>query len=204
MQHEPDMQHDPVERARREAFLAAIEEFAAWGGGEPPPLVDLEGLSPRRSRRVSLAQVCRLVSNCADILPEHPVALLQVAGIGLAGSRTYAAAARAMLHRLKGSGGVNAARDAELERLYDCRDRHYKHLLDALSLQEIGKPASDLDRVEKAQVSAAAGYAIAVAFHCFGNSPARLGPVAREAAKFANLELEIGAIEGVAVDHEVV
>jgi hypothetical protein len=89
----------------RDTFLQAIQAFADWDGEGAPPTVCRE--IKYAPHQISIAEACGLVWNCTDILPgsafdaiadlELPVAL-----------RTYAAAARAMLAKLKEDAAVAA------------------------------------------------------------------------------------------------
>jgi hypothetical protein len=77
----------------REAFIGAIETYCDWEPGKPEPTVNVEfGYVPRQ---MTLTQVCGLMWNCTDFLPEHEVGQLEDCGIKLQ-RNTYAAAARAM------------------------------------------------------------------------------------------------------------
>ena len=85
----------------RDTFLEAIQAYADWSGDGAPPTVCRE--IKYIPHQISIAKACGLVWNCTDILPG--AAFDMIADLELpAGSRTYAAAARAMLAKLKGDG----------------------------------------------------------------------------------------------------
>ncbi len=82
----------------RDAFLAAIEAYEGWDGTAQEPLVEFEvNYEPRP---IPLSKVYGLVWNCSDILPGYEWHALIGQDIN-PGRCTYAAAARAMLSKLK-------------------------------------------------------------------------------------------------------
>jgi hypothetical protein len=82
----------------RDTFLAATEAYLDRSPGEPEPTVEHEvGYVPRR---ISISAACGLVWNCTDCLPGQVADRLLDAGLPMK-SRTFAAAARAMLDSLK-------------------------------------------------------------------------------------------------------
>lgn len=186
----------------RDAFHAAVEAFGEWGDGEPEPFVDFE--VNYRARRISLAQACGLIWGCTDNLGQQGISELDMNGIELAGKCTYAAAARAMLDHLKEiPGGVSSVRDAQLEQLYDRRDRHAERLEIMLGVRDLGKPPADLDRIERMRVRIAAERMI----EQWQKQPGGAVPggdendaIARELTAIAKLHDQISAIEGIATD----
>jgi hypothetical protein len=81
----------------RDAFLNALEAYAAWNDGEPEPLVELEvNYEPTL---IPISKACGLVWNCSDILPSDARDTLEDVGLDVK-RWTYAAAARAMLVRI--------------------------------------------------------------------------------------------------------
>jgi hypothetical protein len=82
----------------RDAFRAAIEAFYHWNDGEPEPTVTFEiNYEPVE---IPISKACGLVWNCADILPGSDFTILEWCRIE-SESRTYAAAAHAMLDAIK-------------------------------------------------------------------------------------------------------
>jgi hypothetical protein len=82
----------------RDAFLSAVEAFTGWDGTGPEPLVDFEvNYEPRP---IPMSKACGLVWNCSDILPGDAWDALLGHDIN-PGRSTYAAAARAMLAKLR-------------------------------------------------------------------------------------------------------
>jgi len=135
----------------RDAFHAAVEAFGEWDDGDAAPFVDFE--IDHRPRRISLAQACGLVWGCTDVFGQDGIVELEMYGIDLAGLRTYGAAARALLARLKETpGGVIPARDAQLQRLFDRRDRRAERLEGMLGVRDLGKPPAALDHTEQMQI----------------------------------------------------
>jgi hypothetical protein len=90
----------------RDTFLEAIDAYADWSyrdGGEPPPTVTRE--IRYEPHQISLADACRLVWNCTDILPGSAFDTIAAEDLSLPmRRRTYASAARAMLGALKEAG----------------------------------------------------------------------------------------------------
>jgi hypothetical protein len=88
----------------RDTFLEAVEAYVNWSAGDQPPSVTRE--IRYEPHQISLADACRLVWNCTDVLPGHAFNTL-TRDCELAIQRqTYAAAARAMLAALKAEGAV--------------------------------------------------------------------------------------------------
>ena len=81
----------------RETFGEAVEAFLNWKPGQPEPTVDYE--IHYVPHKISLSKACGLVWNCTDILPALYADYL-AADLPMQ-SRTYAAAARAMLDSIK-------------------------------------------------------------------------------------------------------
>ncbi len=80
----------------RETFLDAVEAYWFWsrrGAALPPPTLVRDIQSG--SHPISLAQACRLVWHCSDILPGSAFDMIERVGLQ-PGRRTYAAAARTM------------------------------------------------------------------------------------------------------------
>jgi hypothetical protein len=72
----------------RGAFIEGIEVLLDWQVGEPEPEVELRG------RNVPIRTVVGLVWSSGDTLPRHARTTLEMLGIELRGSFSYAAAAR--------------------------------------------------------------------------------------------------------------
>ena len=75
----------------RDAFLEAIDAYENWQNGEPQPTVDV------RDRPVPIADVCGLVWNCTDILPNSVCSQLDnlfAHGENFRAGGTYAQGAR--------------------------------------------------------------------------------------------------------------
>jgi hypothetical protein len=87
----------------RDTFLEAVEAYTNWAPGEPPPTVTRE--IRYEPHQIGLADACRLVWNCTDVLSGHAFKALRDRGLAIQ-RRTYAAAARAMLAALKAEGAV--------------------------------------------------------------------------------------------------
>ena len=83
--------------SNRDTFLAAVEAYNQWRGG-PLPVVEVEG----EARRVTLADACRGVWRCTDIMPGLEFEELLDNGLEVK-RRTYAACARAMSRALQDS-----------------------------------------------------------------------------------------------------
>ena len=111
----------------RDAFLEAVEAFEDWNpsGALSPARVGYE--IRHRPRQISVAEACGLVWGCTDILPGMVYrTLTEDLDIDLK-RQTYAAAAHAILHYLKGhAAGVDPAADARLKRMYDKRDEMWR------------------------------------------------------------------------------
>jgi len=82
----------------RDTFLAAIEAYLNWRPGEPKPTVEHEVRYV--PRQISISAACGLVWNCNDCLPGREADRLLDDRLPMK-SRTFAAAARAMLDSLK-------------------------------------------------------------------------------------------------------
>jgi hypothetical protein len=88
----------------RDTFLEAVAAYVHWSPGDPSPTVTRE--IRYEPHQISLADACKLVWNCTDVLPGDAYNDL-TRGCELAIQRqTYAAAARAMLAALKAEGAV--------------------------------------------------------------------------------------------------
>jgi hypothetical protein len=88
----------------RDTFLEAVEAYVNWVPGEPSPTVTRE--IRYEPHQISLADACRLVWNCTDVLPGDAFNALTGRGELAIQRQTYAAAARAMLAALKAEGTV--------------------------------------------------------------------------------------------------
>jgi hypothetical protein len=110
----------------RDTFEQAIDAYIDSEPGAPPPLVRYE--IRYRERMISIAEACRLVWNCTDVLPGSKFHQLRDCLREPPGSQTYAAAARALLHELRETGQVDAAADIARRRLYDARDAAWREL----------------------------------------------------------------------------
>jgi len=145
----------------RDAFLEAVESFEDWNPSGPlsPARVGYE--IRHRPRQISVAEACGLVWGCTDILPGMVYrTLTRDLEIDLK-RQTYAAAAHAMLHYLKGyAAGVDSAADARLKRLYDKRDKLWDRLEIMLGVRDLGKPPAALTSEERWQVRCMADKAI--------------------------------------------
>jgi hypothetical protein len=110
----------------RDTFRQAIEAFIACEPGAPLPLVPYE--IRYRERLISIAEACRLVWHCTDILPGVVLADLQDCLSVAPASQTYAAAAHALLRELQAAGRVDTEADIARRRLYDARDVAWRDL----------------------------------------------------------------------------
>ena len=141
----------------RDAFLEAVEAFEDWNpsGALSPARVGYE--IRHRPRQISVAEACGLVWGCTDILPGMVYrTLTEDLDIDLK-RQTYAAAAHAILHYLKGhAAGVDPAADARLKRMYDKRDEMWDRLEIMIGVRDFVKPPAALDRVERLRVRAVA------------------------------------------------
>jgi len=82
----------------RDCFLSAINAWLQWNERGQEPTVEFE--IDYEPRPITLSKACGLVWDCTDILSRDDVDLLEGAGLEMK-SQTYAAAARALLGRLK-------------------------------------------------------------------------------------------------------
>ncbi len=82
----------------REAFLAAVESFIAWGAGEPEPTVEYE--EHYVPRQVPISKMCGLLWKCTDIIPGLDFKSLLDCDLDIK-RQTYAACARAMLESMR-------------------------------------------------------------------------------------------------------
>lgn len=110
----------------RDTFCAAIDAFISSDEGEPLPLVSYD--IHYRERQISIAEACRLVWNCTDILPSIEFRWLNDSLKEPPVTQTYAAAARALLRELQQAGLVNHEVDIARRRLYDARDAAWRDL----------------------------------------------------------------------------
>jgi hypothetical protein len=112
----------------RDTFSQAIDAFI---NSEPGASVSLVPYEIRyRERMISVAEACRLVWNCTDILPGGRFRELQDCLRDPPVSQTYAAAARALVRELQETGQVDVASDIARRRLYDARDAAWRDLED--------------------------------------------------------------------------
>jgi hypothetical protein len=81
----------------REAFVRAIDAFIEWHPDKPEPIIELE--RQYVPYPIPFSALCRKLWRCSDILPGMAVKELLYAGLEMR-SRTYAAAAQAMLAHL--------------------------------------------------------------------------------------------------------
>jgi hypothetical protein len=82
----------------RDMFLEAVVAFIEWRPDDPEPTVTFEvGYVPRS---ITVTEACRLLWNCADILPGQVFYKLRTEGLNPR-RQTYAAAARAILQHLR-------------------------------------------------------------------------------------------------------
>jgi hypothetical protein len=82
----------------RDTFLSAIAAYDHWELKGSEPTVEFE--VHYEPRPIPISKACGLVWNCTDILPGYAIDILVGNGVEPK-SRTYAAAARALLSRLK-------------------------------------------------------------------------------------------------------
>jgi hypothetical protein len=92
---------------------------------------------------ISIAEACRLVWNCTDVLPGSKFHQLRDSLREPPQGQTYAAAARALLHELRESGQVDATADIARRRLYDARDAAWRELEDWAFAENGGAHLSD-------------------------------------------------------------
>jgi hypothetical protein len=143
----------------RDMFRQAINAFVDSTPGAPLPLMPYE--IRYRQRRISIAETCRVVWNCDDNLPGDDFGTLHLCLRDPPADRTYAAAARALLHELQRTGQVNTGADIARRRLYDARDAAW-HALEGRIFAEIGGEGGggSPDRGARDRVSAAATTAV--------------------------------------------
>ena len=124
----------------RDTFLQAIEAYGELPEGRKLPRV-LHQVR-YRDRTVSIDEACGLVWSCTDVMPDSELRNLGDWGVMdyPPATRTYAAAARALLADVRARYGVDAGFDARMKRLYDERDR----LWDALETVIAGERDFDL------------------------------------------------------------
>ena len=93
-------------------------------------------------------------------------------------------------------GGINSARDAQIERLFNRRDRHAERLEIMLGVRDLGKPPDDCERGERMQIRIAVERLIEQ-WRAAPDGSARGGveddAIARELAAIAKLNQRIGA-----------
>jgi hypothetical protein len=82
----------------RDTFLSAIDAYNDWDLTGPEPTVEFE--VHYEPRPIPISKACGLVWNCTDILPGGAFDVLSGNDVEPK-SRTYAAAARALLSQLK-------------------------------------------------------------------------------------------------------
>jgi hypothetical protein len=86
----------------RETFLEATNAYSDWSFSDGGPLPTVTREIRCEPHQISIAEACRLVWNCTDILPGVAFNTVADEQLGLPiRRRTYAAAARAMLNALK-------------------------------------------------------------------------------------------------------
>lgn len=108
----------------RDTFGQAIDAFLDGAPGDPP-LLRYE--IHYRERLISIAEACKLVWGCTDILPDlarRQLTALRIPPV----SDTYAAAAHVMLAELRTDGRVDDAADIARRRVYDARDAAWRDL----------------------------------------------------------------------------
>jgi hypothetical protein len=125
----------------RDTFGQAIDAYTNSKPGAPLPLVQYE--IRYRERMISIAEACRLVWNCTDVLPGSNFDQLRDCLREPPGSQTYAAAARALLRELQESGQADAAADIARRRLYDARDAAWRELEGWILAENGGSNSSD-------------------------------------------------------------
>jgi hypothetical protein len=84
----------------RDTFLAAIDAYIDWQDDGPEPTVEFEvGYVPRQ---IPISRACGLVWNCSDTLDSDVWRQLEDLDIrSEMNTRTYAAAARALVARIR-------------------------------------------------------------------------------------------------------
>jgi hypothetical protein len=92
----PLLRHGHAPGHVRDAFLAAIEAYLEWQPGTPEPMVEYE--VNYRPRLIPISQLCGLLWNCTDQLPNDAADSLCDLPTQ---PHTYAAAARAMKCEIK-------------------------------------------------------------------------------------------------------
>lgn len=125
----------------RDTFLLAVDAFIASDTGEPLPFVPYE--IRYRERLISVAEACRLVWNCTDILPGDIFRELQDCLRTPPVSQTYAAAAQAILNDLRASGTVDAEADIARRQRYDVRDAAWRDLEGWIFAERYEAPHND-------------------------------------------------------------
>ena len=107
----------------RDTFLEAIEAFVDDDAGK---LVRYE--IHYRERLISIAEACRLVWNCTDILSGTVLRELQDCLRTSLFGNTYAAAAQAIFNDLRADGRVDAETDIARRQRYDALDAAWRDL----------------------------------------------------------------------------
>jgi hypothetical protein len=95
------MQHGHAPGDITETFLEAIDAYAAWFQGGKGTLPTVARETKYVPHQIGLTEACGLVWNCTDILPGAAFATIAEDLALPVHSRTYAAAARALLADLK-------------------------------------------------------------------------------------------------------
>jgi hypothetical protein len=128
--------HGHVQGHIRDTFLAAIDAYIEAEPGSPAPRIPFQ--VKYRDRRISIAEACRLVWTCTDIMPIQEFEYLVGHLDTTPGSRTYAAAARTLLREIRDNHVVDDGADAKLKRMYDERDRDIDRLASMIAAERSG------------------------------------------------------------------
>jgi hypothetical protein len=110
----------------RDTFIQAINAFVDSEPGTPLPLVPYE--IHYRERLISIAEACRLLWHCNDILPGNTFDALRDCLKSPPETQTYAAAAQALLRELQIAGQVDSPADIARRQLYDALDADWRNL----------------------------------------------------------------------------
>jgi len=118
----------------RKTFEQALDAFLATETDQPLPLVSHE--IQYRERLISVAEACKLVWYCTDVLPGLAFRELRDRLSVPPVIQTYAAAAQAILEDLKIAGMVDTEADIARRRLYDARDAAWRTLEDWIFVEQ--------------------------------------------------------------------
>jgi hypothetical protein len=179
----------------RDTFLTAIEAYIDADPGTPVPRIPFQ--INYRDRHISIAEACRLVWTCTDIMPGSAFDELVDHLDEAPGRRTYAAAARALLRAVRDNHVVDNGADARLKRLYDERDR----MIEGLETMIAADRGYDMsDRLTRGYVWQAASEVLEAREEAEIDGPKPVTSIEVKAQKILEHCTFIAAIETAALD----